>query len=122
MTTRSIANGLAAVPLVRHSSGRLTVSAQRPAHRRDATELDVPYYMVLGAHEAPGRAMPANEWFGMLTAPSKERVIFQHSGHRPQFEEPGEFAALMRRVLDEAYPVRSSASPAHIGALARIGA
>ena len=71
--------------------------------RRDATELQVPYYMVLGAHEARGRAVPANEWFEMLAAPSKERVIFEHSGHRPQFEEPGEFASLMHRVLSETH-------------------
>jgi pimeloyl-ACP methyl ester carboxylesterase len=91
--------------------------------RRDATRLEVPYYMVLGVHEARGRAVPANEWFDMLSAPSKERVIFAHSGHRPQFEEPGEFAALMRRVLDETYSVRSSASPALLtNALARVGA
>lgn len=69
--------------------------------RRDATELEVPYYMVIGAHEARGRALLANEWFEMLAAPSKERVVFEHSGHRPQFEEPGQFAALMRRVLSE---------------------
>ena len=71
--------------------------------RRDAVALEVPYYMVLGAHEARGRAVPANEWFELLAAPSKERLIFAHSGHRPQFEEPGEFAALMRRVRDETY-------------------
>jgi pimeloyl-ACP methyl ester carboxylesterase len=69
--------------------------------RRDATQLEVPYYMVLGAHEARGRAVPANEWFDLLAAPSKERVIFEHSGHRPHFEEPGVFATLMRRVLAE---------------------
>jgi proline iminopeptidase len=87
--------------------------------RRDATELGVPYYMVLGAHEARGRAIPANEWFDMLAAPSKERVIFAHSGHRPQFEEPGEFAALMRRVLDDTYPTPPGASTPHpLGAVA----
>lgn len=69
--------------------------------RSTATSLDVPVYMVLGAHEARGRADPANEWFAMLEAPSKEKIIFEHSGHRPSFEEPGVFSALMARVLDE---------------------
>lgn len=69
--------------------------------RRDVTALDVPVYMVLGAHEARGRAVPANEWFELLAAPSKERIIFEHSGHRPPFEEPGVFADLMSRVLTE---------------------
>lgn len=67
--------------------------------RTDATRLEVPVYMVIGAHEARGRAVPAEEWFALLDAPAKERVVFEHSGHRPQFEEPAEFAALMRRVV-----------------------
>jgi proline iminopeptidase len=69
--------------------------------RRDVPALEVPVYMVLGAHEARGRAVPANEWFDLLQAPSKERVIFEHSGHRPPFEEPATFAGLMSRVLAE---------------------
>ncbi len=69
--------------------------------RRDASALEVPVYMVIGAHEARGRAILANEWFEVLRAPAKERVVFEHSGHRPLFEEPAEFAKLMRRVLAE---------------------
>lgn len=61
----------------------------------------MPFHMVLGAHETRGRAIPANEWFDLLAAPSKERIVFEHSGHRPPFEEPAAFASLMRRVLDE---------------------
>jgi proline iminopeptidase len=40
-------------------------------------------------------------WFDPLQAPSKERVIFEHSGHRPPFEEPATFGGLMSRVLAE---------------------
>ncbi len=72
--------------------------------RRDAARLEVPVYLVLGAHEARGRAVPAQEWFGLLEAPNKELVIFERSGHRPSFEEPAAFAALMQRVLTETYP------------------
>jgi pimeloyl-ACP methyl ester carboxylesterase len=43
------------------------------------------------------------EWFESLEAPSKERIVFEHSGHRPTFEEPGLFAELMERVRDETY-------------------
>jgi proline iminopeptidase len=67
--------------------------------RQDATSLEVPYYMVIGAHEARGRAILADDWFELLEAPSKERFVFERSGHRPQFEEPGGFAELMRGVL-----------------------
>ena len=69
--------------------------------RTDATTIEVPVYLAVGAHEARGRAVLADEWFAMLQAPAKERVVFEHSGHRPQFEEPAAFAALMRRVAAE---------------------
>ncbi|MEX1344365.1 MAG: alpha/beta hydrolase [Candidatus Limnocylindrales bacterium] len=71
--------------------------------RADAAELKVPVYVLIGAHEARGRAVLAEEWFELLEAPTKERVVFEHSGHRPSFEEPGRFAELMRRVRDETY-------------------
>jgi pimeloyl-ACP methyl ester carboxylesterase len=63
--------------------------------------LDVPVYLVLGTHETRGRAVPARDWFERLDAPAKRLVVFEHSGHRPQFEEPAAFAALMRRVVAE---------------------
>ncbi|MGD2041807.1 MAG: alpha/beta hydrolase, partial [Anaerolineae bacterium] len=71
--------------------------------RRDITRLDVPIYVVLGEHEARGRAVLAREWFEMLQAPSKEMITFDHSGHRPLFEEPAAFASLMARTLDTTY-------------------
>ncbi len=69
--------------------------------RAAAASLDVPVYVVLGAHETRGRADPARDWYQQLDAPSKELVVFDHSGHRPQFEEPSAFAALMRRIATE---------------------
>jgi pimeloyl-ACP methyl ester carboxylesterase len=67
--------------------------------RRDIQRLEVPVYIVLGEHEARGRAVLANEWFNLLKAPSKELFVFEHSGHRPLFEEPGAFAAVIDRAL-----------------------
>ena len=67
--------------------------------RTDVTRLEVPVYMVLGEHEARGRAVLANEWFNMLEAPSKESFVFDGAGHRPHFDQPGQFADLMERVL-----------------------
>ena len=71
--------------------------------RSDVTELEVPVYLVKGGHEARGRAVLADEWFDLLDAPTKERIVFEDSGHRPSFEEPGRYAELMRRVRDETY-------------------
>lgn len=74
--------------------------------RRDFPSLDAPVYMIVGAHEARGRAILADEWFDMLDAPLKERIVFERSGHRPNFEQPGRFAEVMRDVLSDTYPTR----------------
>lgn len=67
--------------------------------RIDIPTLGVPYYMVMGEHEARGRAVPAEEWFSALEAPHKEKIVFDGSGHRAHFDRPGEFAEVMEEVL-----------------------
>ena len=69
--------------------------------RSDVPDLAIPFYMVLGEHEARGRAVLADEWFEMVDAPLKERVVFAAAGHRAHFDRPDEFARLMARVLEE---------------------
>jgi pimeloyl-ACP methyl ester carboxylesterase len=69
--------------------------------RVQARRLDVPVFVVQGEHEAAGRSILAREWFALLSAPSKEYVVFDRSGHTPPFDEPGRFAAYMRGVLDQ---------------------
>lgn len=73
--------------------------------RVDATRLDVPAFFVEGAHEARGRADPFAEWYSMLTAPMKDLVVFDTSGHRPLFEQPKDFVTYMvGTVLAETSP------------------
>lgn len=60
-----------------------------------APRLEVPVYLVQGRHEARGRAELADAWFAQLEAPSKERIVFERSGHRPMFEEPDRFVEVM---------------------------
>jgi proline iminopeptidase len=67
--------------------------------RRDVPRLDVPVFVVEGAHEAPGRAVLAREWFALLAAPSKQLVTFESSGHTPHLDEPGLFAAFLADVV-----------------------
>jgi proline iminopeptidase len=75
--------------------------------REQATTLEVPVYLAQGAHETPGRAEPALEWFEMLEAPRKDLVVFETSGHRPLWEQPEEFYDLMtERVLAETTPAQ----------------
>jgi proline iminopeptidase len=72
--------------------------------RTQAAELDVPVYLAQGRHEAPGRQVLAEEWFALLSAPSKSLTYFETSGHRPLWEQPAEFRDLMRTVLAETAP------------------
>lgn len=67
--------------------------------RDDVPTLEVPFVMVIGEHEARGRAVLADEWFESVEAPAKERVVFEGSGHRPNFDDPARFAELMTDVV-----------------------
>lgn len=67
--------------------------------RRTVASLDVPVYLVQGAHEAPGRADLAQEWFSLLSAPSKQLIRFDNSGHTPHLDEPAHFADVMADVV-----------------------
>jgi len=54
---------------------------------------------LISAWLTPRGAVLADEWFDMLDAPSKEKIVFEGSRHRPNFEQPGRFAEVMRDVL-----------------------
>lgn len=70
--------------------------------RQNAPTLGVPVFFVQGAHEAPGRSKPFTQWYADLTAPSKEMVVFDRSGHRPLFEQPDEFVEFMTTQVEPA--------------------
>lgn len=63
--------------------------------RATATEFQIPMFFVEGAHEADGRAEPFEEWYPTITAPIKDTVVLDTSGHRSMFEQPDEFVAYM---------------------------
>ncbi len=67
--------------------------------RQSVPRLEVPVYLIEGAHEAPGRSTLAVEWFEALDAPTKQLVVFDHSGHTPQRDEPGRFAEYLATVV-----------------------
>jgi pimeloyl-ACP methyl ester carboxylesterase len=67
--------------------------------RRQVPRLEVPVYLVQGAHELPARLTPAREWYAALDAPQKQWVTFEASGHIPQFEEYARFQALLREIV-----------------------
>jgi pimeloyl-ACP methyl ester carboxylesterase len=67
--------------------------------RADVPELEVPVYLVQGAHEARGRAQLAGEWFARLRAPAKELIVLGTSGHRPLFEQPDRFHEVITETV-----------------------
>jgi proline iminopeptidase len=67
--------------------------------RDDATELDVPVYLVPGRHEARGRAELADAWFERLHAPTKQMIVLDTSGHRSLFEQPDRFHEVMTQTV-----------------------
>jgi len=69
--------------------------------RVQVPKLEVPVFVVSGEYEASGRSTLAREWFDGLSAPTKEYVVFDHSGHTPPYDEPGRFADYMRGVRDQ---------------------
>jgi len=82
------------------TNGTLYPQLQSIDFRQDVPALGVPFYMVLGEHEARGRAVLADEWFALVDAPAKQRFVFEGSGHRAHFDQPGRFAELMANVLE----------------------
>lgn len=68
--------------------------------RESVPSLQVPVYLVQGAHELSARTGPAHEWFARLRAPTKRWITFPDSGHVPQFEEFPRFRAVLADVVE----------------------
>jgi proline iminopeptidase len=69
--------------------------------RDQVPALEVPVYLIQGAHELSARTEPAREWFDALQAPSKQWITFEDSGHIPQFEEFPRFRAALAQIVRE---------------------
>lgn len=70
--------------------------------RRDVPRLEVPVFLIQGAHEADGRAVLAQEWYDDVQAPHKQWITLDNSGHTPPYDEPGRFAQVLTdTVLNE---------------------
>ena len=67
--------------------------------RRDVTALEVPVYVLDGAHELRGRRDLAHHWFEGLTAPHKELITYEDAGHSVVFEEADAFRQLMTETI-----------------------
>jgi len=69
--------------------------------RSDVTALDVPVYVLDGAHELAGRRDLALGWIEQLDAPHKKLITYPDAGHAVVFEEVDAVHGLMN---DEIVP------------------
>ena len=62
------------------------------------TRLQTPIVMAQGRHDQVAPAATAERYAGLLEAPSKQLVWFEHSAHMPHLEEPEKFRELLAAV------------------------
>ena len=68
--------------------------------RKQATRLKVPVYFLIGRHDGTTSPKLTEEYFNLLTAPHKELIWFEHSGHGTWMNESAKFIDVMvNRVL-----------------------
>lgn len=63
--------------------------------RRQATQLEVPVYFLIGRHDINAPTILTEQYYDMLNAPHKEIVWFEHSGHTPWVSESNRFVQVM---------------------------
>ena len=63
--------------------------------RKQATQLNVPIYFLVGRHDGTTSPKLTEEYFNLLSAPHKELIWFEHSGHAPWLNEPAKFVDVM---------------------------
>jgi len=69
--------------------------------RRDASELDVPVYILDGKAEVAARRDLTLEWYDSLQAPGKRIYSFQNAAHSVAFEQ---FQELHRILIEDVLP------------------
>lgn len=75
--------------------------------RKQATRLDVPVYFLIGRYDVNAPTELTEQYYQLLTAPHKELVWFEHSGHNPWVSESTRFVDVMvNQVLADTYPLR----------------
>lgn len=89
-----------------YNRSRQLLNPQLYAHSlyREALELELPVYLFAGRQDTEVGATVIARYYRQLRAPrGKQLVWFNISGHWPHLEEPGKFAAQMRRVKAETW-------------------
>ena len=94
----NVMESLGAIRGLADTYARLYPQLQELDLREQVPALEIPVWLVMGAHEARGRVEPARAWFEALQAPEKHWVVFEGSSHRANVERPAEYARLLAEV------------------------
>ena len=68
--------------------------------RTDYPTLEVPVYFFIGQHDVNAPPSLVEEYYTILSAPQKEIVWFEHSGHNPWINESRRFVDELIRVVE----------------------
>lgn len=63
--------------------------------QRDCPRFEIPYFIFDGRLDQNTPAALVQDYFDGITAPVKELIWFEHSGHNPMTDEPERFKALL---------------------------
>ena len=66
---------------------------------RKVRKLEVPVYLFLGRHDWNVPSVLVETFFQNITAPSKQIIWFEYSGHNPQDEEAKKFNDIMINTI-----------------------
>ena len=67
--------------------------------RKQAIHLKVPVYFLMGRHDGVTSPKLTEEYFNLLTAPHKELIWFEHSGHGLWMNESAKFIDVLLKIL-----------------------
>ncbi len=69
--------------------------------REESTELDVPIYILHGRHDVNAPVTLAEEYYQLISAPHKELIWFEHSGHDLWKDESDLFVETLVSILNQ---------------------
>jgi pimeloyl-ACP methyl ester carboxylesterase len=69
--------------------------------RETHTEFSVPIYMIHGKYDVNAPLYLAEDYYDSISAPNKEFILFEHSGHNPWINEPERFQQEVRRLFQD---------------------
>jgi pimeloyl-ACP methyl ester carboxylesterase len=67
--------------------------------RKQAKRLEVPIYFLIGRHDVNAPPKLTEEYFNLLSAPHKELIWFEQSGHNPWINESEKFVDVMANKI-----------------------